>query len=52
VVSVANLGLVNAQLAQTVTGANFLRDVEASGAISFADKGITNANLTTALPAP
>jgi hypothetical protein len=52
VVSVADLGLVNAQLSQLVTAANYLKDVNASGAISVADKGITNANLTRALPAP
>ncbi len=52
VVSVADLGLVNAQLAQPVTAANFLKDVNASGAISVADKGVTNANLTRALSAP
>lgn len=52
VVSVADLGLVNSQLAQTVTLTNFLKDVNASGAISVADKGITNANLTRALPTP
>jgi len=52
VVSIADLGLVNAQLSQPVTPANFLKDVNASGAISVADKGLTNANLTKALPAP
>jgi hypothetical protein len=52
VVSLADLGLVNAQLAQLVTAANFLKDVNASGTLTLADKGITNANLTTALPAP
>ena len=52
VVSVADLGLVNAQLAQVVTSANFLKDVNASGTLTLADKGITNANLTKALPAP
>jgi hypothetical protein len=52
VVTVADLGLVNAQLAQTVTGANFLTDVNASGTLTVADKGITSANLTRALPAP
>jgi hypothetical protein len=52
VVTVADLGLVNAQLAQIVTSANFLKDVNASGTLSVADKGITNANLTRALPAP
>ena len=52
VVTVADLGLVNAQLAQAVTGANFLKDVNASGTLTVADKGIANANLTNALPAP
>jgi uncharacterized repeat protein (TIGR01451 family) len=52
VVTVADLGLVNAQLAQTTTASNFLRDINASGSISVADKALTNANLTRALPAP
>ena len=52
VVSVADLGLVNAQLAQVVTAANYLKDVNASGTLTVADKGITNANLTKALPTP
>jgi hypothetical protein len=52
VVSVADLGLVNAQLAQPVTAANYLRDVNASGTLSLADLGLTNSRLTTALPAP
>ena len=52
VVTVADLGLVNAQLAQSVTAANYLKDVNASGTLTVADKGITNANLTKALPAP
>jgi trimeric autotransporter adhesin len=52
VISVADLGLVNAQLAQVVTAANYLKDVNASGTLTVADKGITNANLTHALPAP
>ncbi len=52
VISIADLGLVNAQLAQTVTLSNFLRDINASGSITLADKGITNANLTKALPPP
>ena len=51
-VSIADLGLVNAQLAQAVTPANFLMDVNASGTLTLADKGIINANLTRALPAP
>ncbi len=52
VVTLADLGLVNAQLAQFVTVANFLKDVNASGTLTLTDKGITNANLTRALPAP
>ena len=52
VVTVADLGLVNAQLAQQVTATNYLKDMNASGTLSLADKGITNANLTKALPAP
>ena len=52
VVTVADLGLVNQQLAQVVTAANYLKDVNASGTLTVADKGITNANLTKALPAP
>jgi hypothetical protein len=44
------LGLINAQLTQPVTAANFLKDVNASGALSVADKDIANANLTQALP--
>jgi hypothetical protein len=45
-------GPVNAQLAQQVTAANYLKDVNASGTLTVGDKGITNANLTTSLPAP
>jgi len=52
VVSLADLGLVNAQLAQSVTAANYLKDVNASGTLTLADKGITNANLTKVLPPP
>lgn len=52
VVTVADVGLVNAQLAQAVTVANFLKDVNASGTLTVADKSITNANLTRALPPP
>ena len=52
VVTVADLAIVNAQLAQTVTAANYLKDVNASGTLTVADKAITNANLTKALPAP
>jgi hypothetical protein len=52
VVTVADLGIVNAQLAQPANASNFLRDINASGSISVADKGLTNANLTRALPPP
>jgi uncharacterized protein (TIGR03118 family) len=52
VVTLADLGLVNAQLAQVVTAANFIDDVNVSGTLTLADKGITNANLTRSLPAP
>lgn len=52
VVSLADLGLVNAQLAQPVTAANYLKDVNANGTLTLADKGITNASLTHSLPPP
>jgi hypothetical protein len=52
VVSLSDLGQVNAALAQPVTAANFLKDVNANGTVSLADKGITNANLAKALPPP
>ena len=39
-------------LAHLVSAANFLADVNASGTLSLADEGITNANLTKALPTP
>lgn len=52
VVTLGDVGLVNAQLAQSVTAANYLKDVNASGTLTVADKGITNANLTKALGPP
>jgi hypothetical protein len=52
VVSLTDLGLVNAQLAQTVSAANYLKDVNASGTLTLTDKAITNTNLTKALPVP
>ena len=52
VVSLADLALVNAQLAQPVTAANFLKDVNANATLSLADKAIANANLTNSLPIP
>lgn len=51
-VTVADVGLVNAQLSQPVAAANFLLDVNASGTLTLSDKGLTMANLTQALPAP
>jgi hypothetical protein len=51
-VSIADPGLVNAQLAQPVSAVNYLKDVNVSGTLTLADKAITNANLTKALPAP
>ena len=52
VVSIADLGLVNARLAQPVTAANYLNDVNATGTLTVGDKGVANANLTKALPPP
>jgi hypothetical protein len=52
VVSVADLGLVNAQLSQSVTATNYLLDVNVTGTLSLADKGIANASLTRALATP
>ena len=51
VVTLADLGLINAQLSQPVTSANYLKDVNASNTMSLGDKGIANANLTKSLPA-
>jgi uncharacterized protein (DUF1800 family) len=50
VVTLADLGLVNAQLAQPVTASNYLKDVNASGTMTLADKGIVNGTLTSSLP--
>ncbi len=52
VVTLADTGLVGAQLAQPVAMTNFLMDVNASGTLTLSDKGLTNLNLTHALPAP
>jgi hypothetical protein len=35
-----------------VTAANYLKDLNASGAITVGDKVIANANVAKALPAP
>jgi Bacterial Ig-like domain len=52
VVTVADVGLVNAQLAQLVTASNYFMDVNASGTLTVGDKGVVNGRLTTALPPP
>lgn len=52
VVTVGDLAQVNAQLAQPVTAANYLADINANGALTVADKGLTNANLTRSLSPP
>jgi hypothetical protein len=52
VVSFSDVGLVNAQVAQPVTGSNYLKDVNATGTLTFGDKGITNTQVTKGLPPP
>jgi glucose/arabinose dehydrogenase len=52
VVSLADLGQINAQVSQSVNGANYLKDLNTSGTLSLADQGIANIALTTALPSP
>ena len=52
VVTVSDVALVNGALAQLVSAANYLRDVNASGTLTLADKALANAKLTTALPPP
>ena len=52
VVTVSDLAQVNAQIAQLVTVSNYLRDVNASGTLTVADKGIANTQITKALPLP
>jgi hypothetical protein len=52
VVTVSDLALVNAQIAQVVSPSNYLRDVNGSGTLTVADKGIANTQITKALPAP
>ena len=52
VVTLADLGLVNAQIAQLVNETNYLKDVNVSGTLSLADKGLTNTRITKALPSP
>jgi predicted extracellular nuclease len=52
VVTVSDLAQVNGQIAQSVTPANFLKDVNATGTLTVADKGIANTQITKALPIP
>ena len=52
VVTLADLGQVNAQLAQLVSSTNFTKDVNASGTLTLTDKALTNGNLTQSLPPP
>ncbi len=51
-VTVADVGIVNAALLQTVANGNFTLDTNVDGKLTVADKGITNANLLKKLPAP
>ena len=51
-VTVADVGIVNAALLQTLTSVNFLYDVNVDGKLTVADKGLVNANLLKKLPAP
>jgi hypothetical protein len=52
VVTSSDVLAVNGALAQAVSFANYLRDVNASGSLSLADLLLVNANLTHALPPP
>ena len=48
----SDLLAVNAVLTQPLTATNFLRDVNATGALSLADVLLVNSRLTRALPSP
>jgi hypothetical protein len=52
VVTIADVALINAALAQPITAANFLRDIDASGAITVGDKAFANGQLAKGLPLP
>jgi hypothetical protein len=52
VVSMSDVAQMNAVLAQPVTASNYLKDVNASGTLTTADRGIVGASLAKALPAP
>jgi hypothetical protein len=51
-VAVSDVAQVNAAIAQPVTASNYLKDLNASGTLTVADKATANANVTRALPAP
>ncbi|MEO8133208.1 MAG: hypothetical protein ABI831_04435 [Betaproteobacteria bacterium] len=51
-VMVADVGLINAAILQSVTTSNFRLDLNADGKLTVADKGLANANLLIKLPAP
>ncbi len=51
-VTVSDVGLVNAAVAQLVTATNYLMDINASGTLTISDKGLANNFVTTVLPAP
>jgi glucose/arabinose dehydrogenase len=50
VVSNGDVSLIQAQVAQTVTSANFREDVNANGTISNGDVSVTQAHIGTGLP--
>jgi ethanolamine utilization microcompartment shell protein EutS len=52
VVTTGDVAAVNAVIAQYVTGSNYLDDVNISGTLSLADKGLVNAAVTHFLPSP
>jgi len=51
-VTVSDVAQVNAAIAQLVTASNYLKDLNAGGTLTVADKATANANVTRALPAP
>jgi uncharacterized protein YkwD len=51
-VAVSDVAQVNAAIAQPVTASNYLKDLNASGTLTVADKASANANVTRALPTP
>jgi hypothetical protein len=45
-------GLVNAQVAQPLAAANYLRNVNATGTLTVAEKAIANGHVAQPLPTP